>query len=80
LDFTQFHKDHIGQGELEMETREKFLVVDYNNNTLRIVLSKMLSLREYLRMTEAGRDTTSEESEDISRRLDSLETELNRFR
>jgi hypothetical protein len=30
--------------------------------------------------TEAGRNTTYEESADISRRLDSLETELNRFR
>ncbi|MDQ7787387.1 MAG: hypothetical protein RDU01_07245 [Thermodesulfovibrionales bacterium] len=36
--------------------------------------------REYLRMTEEGRYTTSEERTDISRRLDSLETELNRFR
>lgn len=36
--------------------------------------------REYMRMTEAGRNTTYEESADISRRLDSLETELNRIR
>jgi hypothetical protein len=36
--------------------------------------------REYLRMTEAGRNTTSEERIDISRRLDSLETDLNRYR
>jgi len=36
--------------------------------------------RDYLRMTEGGRSTTSEERADISRRLDSLETELNRFR
>ena len=36
--------------------------------------------REYLRMTEGGRYTTSEERADISRRLDSLETDLNRFR
>ena len=34
--------------------------------------------REYMRMTEAGRNTTYEERADISRRLDSLETELNR--
>ena len=36
--------------------------------------------RDYLRMTEGGRSTTSEERADISRRLDSLETDLNRFR
>ncbi len=36
--------------------------------------------RDYLRMTEEGRYTTHEERTDISRRLDSLETELNRFR
>ena len=36
--------------------------------------------REYLRMTEEGRYTTYEERADISRRLDSLETDLNRFR
>ena len=36
--------------------------------------------REYLRMTEGGRSTTYEERSDVSRRLDSLETELNRFR
>jgi len=36
--------------------------------------------REYLRMTEGGRSTTNEERVDISRRLDSLETDLNRFR
>jgi hypothetical protein len=36
--------------------------------------------REYLRMTEEGRYSTHEERADISRRLDSLETDLNRFR
>jgi uncharacterized coiled-coil DUF342 family protein len=36
--------------------------------------------REYLRVTEGGRYTTPEERGDISRRLDSLETELNRYR
>jgi len=36
--------------------------------------------RDYLRMTEGGRYTTYEERTDISRRLDSLETDLNRFR
>ncbi len=36
--------------------------------------------REYMRMTEGARSTTVEERSDISRRLDSLETELNRFR
>jgi len=36
--------------------------------------------REYLRMTEGGRYTTHEERADISRRLDSLETDLNRYR
>ena len=35
--------------------------------------------RDYLRMTEGGRYSTHEERTDISRRLDSLETELNRF-
>jgi len=35
--------------------------------------------RDYLRMTEEGRSITYEESTDISRRLDSLETDLNRF-
>jgi hypothetical protein len=36
--------------------------------------------RDYLRMTEGGRYTTDEERTDISRRLDSLEMDLNRFR
>ena len=36
--------------------------------------------RDYLRMTEGGRNTTSDERADISRRLDSLETDLNRYR
>lgn len=36
--------------------------------------------RDYLRMTEEGRYATNEERADISRRLDSLETNLNRFR
>jgi hypothetical protein len=36
--------------------------------------------RDYLRMTEGGRYTTSEERADISRRLDLLETDLNQFR
>lgn len=35
--------------------------------------------RDYLRLTEGGRYSTHEERTDISRRLDSLETELNRF-
>jgi hypothetical protein len=35
--------------------------------------------RDYLRMTEGGRYTTAEERVDISRRLDSLETDLNRY-
>jgi hypothetical protein len=35
---------------------------------------------DYLRMTEGGRSTTHEERVDISRRLDSLEADLNRFR
>jgi hypothetical protein len=30
-------------------------------------------------MTEGGRNTTYEERSDVSRRLDSLETEINRF-
>ena len=34
---------------------------------------------DYLRMTENGRYTTDEERTDISHRLDSLETDLNRF-
>jgi len=36
--------------------------------------------REYLRMTEGGRYSSSEERSDISRRLDSLETDMNRSR
>ena len=36
--------------------------------------------RDYLRMTEGGRYSTRDESADISRRLDSLETDLNRYR
>jgi len=36
--------------------------------------------RDYMRMTEEGRYATNEERIDISRRLDSLETDLNRFR
>jgi hypothetical protein len=36
--------------------------------------------REYLRMTDGGRYATHEERSDISRRLDLLETDLNRFR
>ena len=36
--------------------------------------------REYLRMTEGARYSTSEERTDISRRLDLLETDMNRSR
>jgi hypothetical protein len=36
--------------------------------------------RDYLRMTDEGRYATFEERTDISHRLDSLETDLNRFR
>jgi len=36
--------------------------------------------RDYLRMTEGGRYSTNEERSDISRRLDSLEMDLNRYR
>jgi hypothetical protein len=36
--------------------------------------------REYLRLTEGGRYATNEERADISRRLDSLETDINRYR
>lgn len=35
--------------------------------------------REYLRMTEGGRSTSVDEMSDISRRLDSLESDLNRL-
>ena len=35
---------------------------------------------DYLRMTEGGRYTTRDERKEISRRLDSLETDINRFR
>jgi hypothetical protein len=43
--------------------------------------SRLDSIRgDYLRMTEGGRYTTYEERTDISRRLDSLETDLNRYR
>jgi len=36
--------------------------------------------RDYLRMTEGGRYSTNEERTDISRRLDSLEMDMNRYR
>jgi len=36
--------------------------------------------RDYLRMTEGGRYSTHEERTDISRRLDSLEADLHRYR
>jgi hypothetical protein len=36
--------------------------------------------RDYLRMTEGGRHASYEESADITRRLDALESELNRYR
>jgi len=36
--------------------------------------------RDYLRMTEGGRYSTYEERTDISRRLDALEADLNRYR
>jgi hypothetical protein len=43
--------------------------------------SRLDSIRsDYLRMTEGGRSTTYEERAGISRRLDSLETDLNRYR
>jgi hypothetical protein len=43
--------------------------------------SRLDSIRsDYLRMTEGGRSTTYEERADISRRLDSLESDLNRYR
>jgi hypothetical protein len=43
--------------------------------------SRLDSIRsDYLRMTEGGRYSTREERADIARRLDSLETDLNRYR
>ena len=43
--------------------------------------SRLDSIRsDYLRMTEGGRSTTYEERAGISRRLDALETDLNRYR
>ena len=43
--------------------------------------SRLDSIRsDYLRMTEGGRSTTYEERAGISRRLDSLEADLNRYR
>ena len=36
--------------------------------------------REYMRMTEGGRYSTQDERTDISRRLDSLESDMNRYR
>jgi hypothetical protein len=43
--------------------------------------SRLDSIRsDYLRMTEGGRSTTYEERAGISHRLDSLETDLNRYR
>lgn len=47
----------------------------------REVQSRLDSIRrDYLRMTEGGRYSTHEERADISRRLDSLEMDLNRYR
>jgi len=47
----------------------------------REIQSKLDSIRrDYLRMTEGGRSTTIEERTDISRRLDMLEMDLNRYR
>jgi hypothetical protein len=47
----------------------------------REIQSKLDSIRrDYLRMTEGGRSTTLEERTDISRRLDMLEMDLNRYR
>ena len=45
-DIAQFREDHIGQGELEMETGNKILVVD-DNNLFRIIASKMMSRLGY---------------------------------
>jgi two-component system cell cycle sensor histidine kinase/response regulator CckA len=45
-DVTQFRTDHIRQEELEMETIGNILVVD-DNNFLRSVVSKMLSMLGY---------------------------------
>jgi hypothetical protein len=43
--------------------------------------SRLDSIRsDYSRMSEGGRSTTYEQRSDISRRLDSLEADLNRFR
>ena len=43
--------------------------------------SRLDSIRgDYLRITEGGRSTTADERTDISRRLDALETDLNRYR
>jgi hypothetical protein len=36
--------------------------------------------RDYLRMTEGGRYSTNEERTDVAHRLDSLETDMNRYR
>jgi hypothetical protein len=47
----------------------------------REIQSKLDSIRrDYLRMTDGGRSTTLEERTDISRRLDMLEMDLNRYR
>lgn len=36
--------------------------------------------QDYLRLTERGRDSSDQEQDDLARRIDALETDLNRYR
>ncbi|MHB8810145.1 MAG: hypothetical protein ACYC9M_09050 [Desulfobulbaceae bacterium] len=53
----------------------------YSSTEWREVQDRLDSIRrDYLRMTEDGRYNTREESDDIARRLDSLERDIDRLR
>jgi hypothetical protein len=53
----------------------------YSSTEWRDLQERLDSIRrDYLRMTEDGRYTTREESDDIARRLDSLERDIDRYR
>jgi hypothetical protein len=52
-----------------------------SRNEWRVMQERLDSIRrDYLRMTEDGRYSTSEERADISHRLDSLEMDIDRYR
>lgn len=62
--------------------------IDDGRNNGRLLMTEAIDFqtrldsirRDYLRMTEGGRYTTQEERADISRRIDSVESDLNRHR